>query len=83
MKHTVLYESPRLKIEESVATLQRTKRGERAMGALNLFLEFGGLGLDPINQQAVLDLLDAAYDGHAGTVDDFTRAYRAQTGNQS
>ncbi len=47
------------------------------MGSLNAFLAQGGLGLDSANQQAVMMLLEGAYRGQAGTVDELTRAHRA------
>ncbi len=68
---------------EAVEHLEQTAKGRRAMGALNVFLSEGALGLDQRNQNALIHLLTGAFSGRAGTVDDLTREYRPKKGTQS
>lgn len=57
------------------AALDKTSRGRQAMRYLLAWLDDSGLGLDAIGQEAVLELLDGAWGGFAGTARDVMREY--------
>ncbi len=54
-------------LEQAVAQLSRSDKGQQAMRDLLAFLENGGISLDAINQRQILGLLSGAWGSHAGT----------------
>jgi len=59
---------PEIDIEAQVKQLNRSEKEQLAMADLLALLENGAVSLDVMNQQAVILLLMAAFDGKAGSV---------------
>ena len=57
-------------IDDAVDQLRISERGRIAMRDLLTFFNNGGLGLDINNQDAVVALITAAFNGKPGTVRD-------------
>ena len=61
-------------VTDAVRHLARTSRGRNALKRLLEWLDDDGLGLDMVNQEAVLTLLDGAWGKYPGTARDAMRA---------
>jgi len=53
---------------EAARHLAKSEKGRDALRRVVDWLEASGLSLDYVNQDAILTLLDAAWNGYAGTV---------------
>lgn len=55
-------------LTESIQTLGKTDRGRRVLSHLYKLLDEGGTALDANGERAVVTLLQAAWNGRAGSV---------------
>ena len=65
-------------IAAAVSQLARSDEGLSSLRLLLVWFEQDGLRLDARNERAVLQLIDAAWSGSAGTVLDALQPFRAR-----
>lgn len=57
-------------LKKAATTLRETDRGRQALVDLRKLLDHGAISLDRSNQQALIILLEGAFKGYTGTVQD-------------
>ena len=67
-------ENMQTQVQSAVDQLRKSAKGRDAITHLSAWFDSSACSLDGMNQQAVYDLLDALWDGFAGTVRDCLRA---------